>query len=481
MDYFYSGQIRRYLTQFMRAMSNFSYKDGQGTLHQIPVMYGDPSRQTSSILKKNTENTMPSAPFIACYIKSLEYDQSRLQDPTYVSKVHIRERSYDPNTGEYGYNQGVGYTVERIMPSPYKLTLSADIWATNTDQKLQILEQLAYLFNPSLEIQTTDNYIDWTSLTVLQLKSTTWGSRQIPQGTEQNIDIGNLVFETPIWITPPAKVKKLGIITKIISNIFSDDPDTIATNYGELDAVYANLGNVSARNVVTPGDYDLLVLNNIGTLLVNQDSTGVNYTSPPNSRHNWYALLNQYPGEFRAGISYVTLTTPSGFDIVAYISIDEIDDTKIQLTFDPDTIPSNTTITAYIMSPPESGLTGRIPISRGTIDAIINPETFEPDSKTSDTRYLILEGINQTPLFGNPGFQGPVAWRNQDESDFQATANDIIQWDGEKWNVIFDSTNTNQVYYITNIYTGVQYIWENKSWSKSYDGVYPPEQWSLVL
>ena len=84
MDWFYDGQIRRYLTQYMRVMSNFSYKDGSGRLVQVPVIYGDPSRQTAAILKKNSENTIPSAPFIACYIKSVDYEQSRLQDPTFV-------------------------------------------------------------------------------------------------------------------------------------------------------------------------------------------------------------------------------------------------------------------------------------------------------------------------------------------------------------------------------------------------------------
>ena len=160
MDYFYSGQVRRYLTQYMRLMSNFSWKDSSGKLNQIPVMYGDPSRQASAMLKKNTENVMPTAPYIACYIKSLEYDQTRLQDPTFVSKVQIREREFDPSTGLYLNTQGLGYTIERIMPSLYKLTFTADLWTTNTEQKLQIFEQIAYLFNPSLELQTTDNFID---------------------------------------------------------------------------------------------------------------------------------------------------------------------------------------------------------------------------------------------------------------------------------------------------------------------------------
>ena len=65
MEFFYDGQIRRYLTQFMRLMSNFSYKDAKGKIVQVPVRYGDMNRQVAQIQKKNSENTIPSAPFIA--------------------------------------------------------------------------------------------------------------------------------------------------------------------------------------------------------------------------------------------------------------------------------------------------------------------------------------------------------------------------------------------------------------------------------
>jgi hypothetical protein len=73
------------------------------------------------------------------------------------------------------------------------------------------MEQILMLFNPSLEIQTTDNYVDWTSLSVVNLENITFSSRTIPAGTESEIDIATLGFTTPIWITPPAKVKKLGV------------------------------------------------------------------------------------------------------------------------------------------------------------------------------------------------------------------------------------------------------------------------------
>ena len=468
MDHFYDGQVRRYLTQFIRAMSNFAYQDNAGNLKQIPVIYGDPNRQAASIVKKNSENTIPSAPFIACYIKNLEYDQTRLQDPTFVSKLQIRDRAVDPATGQYMNVPGSGYTVERIMPSPYKLTFAADIWTTNTDQKLQILEQLMVLFNPSLELQTTDNYIDWTSLTVLQLKSTTWSSRQIPQGTNQDIDIANLTFETPIWITPPTKVKKLGIITKIINNIFSNDTGMIASSYSDIDTIYGSLGTPAGTAVVTPGNFELLVLDGSARLLTNQIATSADINSSSNTA-NWYTLLNLYPGQFTAGLSQIRLTTPSGSTIVAHVSLDPNDDSRMVLTFNQDTIPGNTIITSSIDS-------------RGTIDAIINPETFNPEFSRIGVRYLLLEDINQVEGFStSTNFPGPVAWQNTDGSNFQAHANDIIQWDGSRWNVIFNSTAIHTIYYITNSYTGIQYVWENGEWNKSFEGIYSPEQWSLVL
>ena len=157
------------LPQLIRLFSNFSYKDGEGKIVQVPVMYGDLTRQVGHILKDNSENKIPSAPRIAVYITGLEQDRTRTSDSSYTSKVHIRERAYDNNNNEYLNTQGKNYTVERIMPSPYTLQVNVDIWSTNTDQKLQIMEQLLMLFNPSLEIQTTDNYIDWSSLTAVEL------------------------------------------------------------------------------------------------------------------------------------------------------------------------------------------------------------------------------------------------------------------------------------------------------------------------
>ena len=464
MDFFYDGQVRRYLTQFMRIMSNFYVKDAKGQLTRVPVRYGDMNRQVGSILKKNSENTIPSAPFIACYIKDLQFDRSRLQDPSFISTTNIRERAVDPVTGKYVNQQGKNYTVEKIMPTPYLADFAADIWTSNTDQKLQLWEQIAVLFNPSLELQTTDNYIDWTSISVLTLKSQLWSSRSVPQGLEQDIDILNMTFETHVWITPPVKVKQLGVITKIITNAFAIPSGTIAADFNNGDAVLGAMSSDVFTTVITPGEFDLLVLDNVAKLISNNTPGNVINISVPGIENSWLKLLDLYPGQFRAGLSQLRLSKPDGNEIVAYISMDPTDESRMILNFDADTVPSNTVIAG-----------------RGTIDAIVNPETFNPQNKITGTRYLILEDLNINSEYGQPGYDGPDAWKNADDTDPQAHANDIIEWDGSAWNVIFNSANTATVTYITNSYTGVQYKWAQHAWSKSFEGVYDKALWRLIL
>ena len=134
MQHFYDGQIRRYITQIVRLMSNFSYKDGSGVTTEVPVMYGDITRQVGHILRDNSENKIPSAPRMAVYITGLEMDTARLSDASYVNKLNIRERAYDSDGNEYLNTEGKNYTVERLMPTPYTLSVNVDLWTTNTDQ-----------------------------------------------------------------------------------------------------------------------------------------------------------------------------------------------------------------------------------------------------------------------------------------------------------------------------------------------------------
>jgi len=486
MEFFYDGQIRRYITQIVRLMSNFSYKDGKGQLKTIPVMYGDITRQVAHIIRDNSENKIPSAPRMAVYVTSLEMDRSRTADATFVSKIHVRERAFDENNEEYLNIQGANFTVERLMPTPYTLGVSVDIWSTNTDQKLQILEQILMLFNPSLEIQTTDNYIDWTSLTVLDLNGITFSSRGIPTGTESEIDIATLQFTTPIFISPPTKVKKLGVITKIVTSIFNEESGEIdlGTSMPELKAYEDTVANNAKADINTTADgkvnisktvrkdadavslttgsgYDIVVLNST-VQIVDKGILG---------QTNWKKVLDAHPGVYQAGISRILLDRQDISNTVSgTFAVNSLNENQLIVNWDQDTIPTNTLF---------SGVT-----TRGTVDYIVDPSTFNPTSiKVTGLRLLILNDIGAANQV-----DGADAWKSTGGADLVAQTNDIIEWNGTQWNILFDaSSNANSedstvdFKYVTNLNTGVQYKWNGATWLLSFEGEYRKGTWNLSL
>ena len=476
MQYFYDGQIRRYLVQTIRVLSNFVVKYSDGTLHQIPVLYGDPDRQAATVLKQNSSNGVASAPRIAVYITGLDLDRDRLSDSTYVGKLHFRER--DIVDTSYTQGQGRNYTVERLMPTPFKLTMKVDIWSTSAEQKLQILEQILVLFNPSLELQTTDNYIDWTSLSVLNLGGINWTSRSVPMGTENPIDIATLTLETPIWISPPAKIKHLGVITNIITSIYKD-ASISNNNYIEglapaVTDIDTNLSNLLMRQSISAADFIIAVYKNTVLLL---DKNRVPYTGDENlvpnyagSTSSWVSLFDKYPGKYIAGSTTIFLRQQSGLEVIGTVTINSLDETQLIVDWDSATYPSNTAIDT---TGDREASGGR---STGTFDAIIDPTKNYPGTGITDLvagdRFLIVDDIIDTSIndIANP-------WGN-----FTAVANDIIEWDGSVWNVIFDSAqNTDVIVYQTNIYTGIQYMWNGVSWIKSFEGEYREGQWRIEL
>ena len=150
MQYFYDQQIRRYLTQFMRILGGFTVKTGKGrdgaeSFIQVPVRYGDVNRMAAHIIKNQSENTINTVPFISCYVTDLQVSAERRINPTHINKVQVYEKKYDTVSGQYTNDVGNTYTVERHVPVPYDLTLQADVWTSNTDQKLQLMEQLSLI------------------------------------------------------------------------------------------------------------------------------------------------------------------------------------------------------------------------------------------------------------------------------------------------------------------------------------------------
>ena len=460
--FFYDNQIRRFLLQFIRAFSNFQVeygkdRDNNTTLVTVPVKYGDATRLVSNIIRDGSENKQVPSPMMSVYITAMEYARDRMQEPTFVDKKHIRQRKYNKDTGEYLTTQGNAFTVERLMPVPYNLTINVDVWTSNTNQKLQLLEQILALFNPALEIQSTDNYLDWTSLSYIELTQTTWSSRAVPVGADEQIDIATLTFNVPIWITAPAKVKKLGVVQKIVASIY-DESGSIS------DGVIDEGLLMGTRMVFTPMNYGVLLLGNTLTVLEREDSVtnkvDVDYTplNDPPSRigdatpQSWKSLINQY-GDLQEGISQIRLTVGTG-EIIGTVAYHPADDTKLLFTVDTDTTPTN---------------------DLDAVIKIINPLSTGPGAglanSTFGQRYLILQDFGDAS-----NTDGSDAWNG-----LIAEINDIIEYNGNQWTVSFDSSTESGVHYITNANTSIQYKWTGSAWVKSYEGEYRAGDWLLVI
>lgn len=525
-QFFYDQQIRRFIVQFIRVVSNFQVefgKDRSGvtSLQRVPVIYGDSSRQVASILTQGSESYLHTVPAMAVYVTGLTYDRDRVQNPTFTSKMQLRERYYDPYSGNYSTQQGDTLTVERLMPVPYSLTLKLDIWTSNTEQKLQLIEQICTLFNPALEIQSTDNYIDWTSLSYVLLNDIQWTSRTVPSGSDVNpMDIATLTFILPIWISSPSLVKKMGVIQKIIASVFNSENDL-------EDAIY-NDNRLLSRQYITPLQYSVLLIGNQLSLVrynspvvnpiesqvikkisanvlsnttvtlsstndiqtgmrlsgtnissnctviaINGDTitTNTNVTANVGDRisftlysykigisENWRDLVNVY-GNLTNGTSQIKLELDDGNEVMGTVAYHPSNDNVLLWTADIDTMPVNT------LEP---------------INAIIDPERSRPNNDLSaatlNTRYLLVNDY-----VGTEGDQPTYNWLGKDGQALVAYANDIIQFNGEFWFVVFDSGQENSVQYVTNLTSTVQYKFSNGAWTKSYEGPYEAGKWELIL
>lgn len=455
-QFFYDNQIRRFLIQFAKIFSNWYVtkgKDPNGNeiLVRVPIMYGDQSRQASTIIANNSASNLPSAPLITYYISGLEYDQRRTQDPTFIDRINVRQRTFNSETGQYETTQGQAFTVERLMPVPYTLRVTVDFWTTNYQQKLELIEQLGTLFNPSMEIQSTDNFIDWTSLSVVYQDGLTFSSRSIPQGTANPIDVMSWKFYMPIWLSTAAKLKKMGVIEKIIASIYKGKA---------LEDMQEDDLLLGTRQKITPYGYKVLLMGNRLQLLPADNAPftsniDLNYPNPPDTSLYWTALLNVY-GTLRPGISQIWLQNPyMNTDIVGTIVPDPTDDRLLIYDIDPDTLPQNS------LSP---------------VNSVVNPLVSGPNAglpgPVNGVRYLLVESI------GSDG-DTTIAW-----GDLVANANDIVQYDSTsgQWFVSFDSQACTTVEYVTNLTTSIQYRYTPDGvWMKSYEGWYDQGDYSIVI
>lgn len=448
-QYFYDKQIRRYIQQFIRLFSGFSVQMGLNDdklpiYQKVPVRYGDINRMAAHITRENSENIINSVPFIACSVSGLEMAPDRRTYQDHVDKVHVFEKKLDQTTGQYVNESGNKYTIERHAPVPYKMVMNTDIWTSNTDQKLQLLEQILVLFNPTLNIRTSDNPFDWSALSYVEMTTMNWSSRTVGSTIDDIIDVSTLTFELPVLINPPAKIKQQKLIYNLINELYSLDDEN-------LDFFRNNeaFDTTSLQYTLVTFEDRQLRYENGKAYLLNKTGQPTDSSGAPLA---WETDLRPF-GELREGISQIRLRKgdepgDTSNDIIGKLELDPTDPNALLVTIDTATLPSNTL---------------------NAIDAILNPITNYPGdgvvpAPVIGQRYLLTDDLPQANYGG-----------------LTAVKNDIIEYNGTAWVVSFDSAGTSTRQYVNNVASSDQLTWDGTDWSNSHEGVYKPAFWRLYL
>lgn len=447
MDYWYHGQFRLYFDQFVALFSGFGYKTGYGRdgiqhLKKVPCKLALLNHQIGAIMRNNSDNTILSVPQITIWPQSLSMANDYRQDPTLVHSINIHEREIDPYTNKYTERSGNRYTVDRHMPIPFDLTLQVDIWTSNIDQKHQLLEQILCIFNPSIDIQVSENPIDWSAIAVMTLKDITYSSRNIPIGSDDEIDVASLTFTTVIYLNPPVRVQKIRIVERIINNI------NVVNQIKREEELEDSISPIYNNQIMVSGN-EVTLLYQTGDEIDQGDTL------------SWIDFFKIYSKTFIPGTSKIRLRTSNDSsnwskDIVGYLNNHPTDINKLVITFDLGTLPSNT------MKP---------------INAIIDPKISYPgynlpSIKVGD-RYLINDNIER--LVPNPWGDG-----------FYAEGGDVIEYYKSGWSRSWvqsekENDSNSRTEYVLNLYNGKQLKWfpDGEGWRLSIDGTYRPGYWAI--
>ena len=447
MNYFCDYQFKNVLSQFMRIFSDFKYMTGinhtgKKELLPIPCKVGNVSRIVGMITRNNSENVALTAPFISCFISNISVARNRTMNPSHINQLQINERKYDYENHKYLNEEGDSYLVERFMPVPYDITMQVDIWTTNEDMKLQILEQILVLFNPAIDFQKNENPLDWSALGIVELESINYSSRSVPVGNDDAFEITTLTFQVQhFYLNPPAKVKKQKLINTIRKNLYTGSTNSVVNVDPNGVLSWENSDFIPTvttyKNTSLKIDGNEAILSGFGNLV------------------DWNQIFYNLNLEFKPDVFKILIRPDFGVDhltadiILNIDSISSTDSSKALVSVNINTLPSPSLL---------------------SVDDFIDPNITFPDNGLNEfigARYVIMNDIT-----GNNSAWGVLI----------AKAGSIITTnDGVNWSIYFNSETEELGSVVKNKDDDELYVHITQdTWVNVYQGTYRAGFWRLV-
>lgn len=228
-EYYYGEQIKNYISQFAQVFSGMYVTVGKNDSDnskfiRIPIAYGSPDKVVTAIKNENTQNKMIRVPMFSIRLGGI----SIMMDRKSGTNVEHR-KTILPLGGDIATDLKVIY---RLKPLPYNLTFSVSAYCSNSDQMFQIVEQVLLLFDPLLQLQTSDSPTDWTRIVDSELTSVELEDNR-NSDTDGRLLVTTFGFDVRAYMAPPANLKANAIksIRRRVAAIAGvEDVDAVAAD-----------------------------------------------------------------------------------------------------------------------------------------------------------------------------------------------------------------------------------------------------------
>jgi len=202
--YYYEHQLKNYQVQFMAIFSNMQVMVGKNEtqdnrLINVPIYYGAQDRVVAAIKADNTQNKPVRIPAMSTIMSRID-----LAPELYKGVAQTRRNTRMPTGGIFPDDLEV---IEQRMPVPYRAEFELSMWASNQDQHHQIVEQILMLFDPTLQIQTSDDIFDWTRLSTVELTGIN-NEENVPPGNDRRVIQSSFTFTVPVYISVPSNIHR---------------------------------------------------------------------------------------------------------------------------------------------------------------------------------------------------------------------------------------------------------------------------------
>jgi len=174
--------------------------DTNNDMITVPVHYGAMDRIIANVLHTENQFAAQKLPLITGYLTSIELNREAKKARTHTETVYGNALG-GPNANK---------SVRRVMGTPYRANMDLSIMTSNQEQMMQILEQIMLIFNPYISIQKSDDPIDWTHITYVELIGMN-NEENIPMSVDDRAVVWTLNFVFDFWLNFPAQERNARI------------------------------------------------------------------------------------------------------------------------------------------------------------------------------------------------------------------------------------------------------------------------------